>query len=194
MTGKEKHPISSEELLSVSMNRTRYIRLAMIYVRDENDAEDIFHDCVLELIKNRDRIYLYDINAYFPSMVKHRCLRYLQRKSKSEAEDLTGPEVDPILQYYISRLEADEETETIRKADFIRLYQNCKKKLPALTLSVFEAKRLQNMSYKEISANFGITKNKINFEIKKALKVFREEFKDYRIFLIVIIMLTDSII
>ncbi len=63
------------------------------------------------------------------------------------------------------------------------LFRKCEKRLPKLTLEVFEAKRLEKMSYKEIGKVYGISESRINFEIKRALKVFREEFKDYGLFL-----------
>ncbi len=51
--------------------------------------------------------------------------------------------------------------------------------LPELTYEIFTAKRLSGMSAKEIAKQFGITERRVNFEIQKASKVFRQVFRDY---------------
>lgn len=179
MSVKEKHIITHEELTSLTLERARYVRLAQIYVRDGNDAEDIFHDCILLLINNRDRLYVNDIRSYFAASIKNRCLRYLKNRQRVESVDSGA---DPLRQYFMSRLQDNGEEDAVRCADFPELFRKCEERLPKLTLEVFEAKRLEKMSYKQISKMFGISENRINFEIKRALKVFREEFKDYHIF------------
>ena len=180
MSSMEKHIITHEELTSLTLERTRYIRLAQIYVRDENDAEDIYHDCILLLISNKDRTYISDVKSYFSVIIKNRCLRYLKQKQRSESVD---SDTDRFRQYFLTRLQENAEESAVRVADMPELFRKCEKRLPKLTLEVFEAKRLEKMSYKEIGKVYGISESRINFEIKRALKVFREEFKDYGLFL-----------
>ena len=79
--GLEKHKITKEEMMSLALERERYVRLAMIYVRNRSDAEDIFHDLMLRLYMEQDKFYVSDIKSYFSSSVKHSCLRFLCRNS-----------------------------------------------------------------------------------------------------------------
>lgn len=177
MSNKEKHIITPEELASLTLERSRYIKLAQVYVRDEKDAEDIFQDCILHFLKDHDRMYVSDVRSYFATAVRNRCLRHLRQRHVGE-----DVESGPLAQYLVTRLQGDCEENAVRVADFSELMKKCEKKLPELTFEVFEAKRLEKMSYKQISKAFGISESRINFEIKRALKVFRDEFNDYRVF------------
>lgn len=177
MSVKEKHRISGEDLMSLVSDKARYMRLAQIYVRNESDAEDIYHDCLLYLYDSRDKIMVSDIGAYFSITVKNRCLRFLKKQDRESPVDSSD-----FSNFFISRLEDNCESRTECNADFPELLKKCGQRLPKLTMDIFEAKRLEHMSYKEISRIFGVTENRINFEIKRALKVFREEFRDYHIF------------
>ena len=50
------------------------------------------------------------------------------------------------------------------------------------------AKRLDKMSNKEICDKFRISESRIYYEIQRALKIFRKEFKDYKIFFVVLLL------
>lgn len=179
--GLEKHKITKEELMSLALERERYVRLAMIYVRNRSDAEDIFHDLMLRLYMEQEKFYVSDLKSYFSSSVKHSCLRFLCRNSKSEH---MGDDLSALEAYFISRLQYGGFESTSFEADFPDLFKKCAERLPKLTLEVFAARRLEKMSYKEIGEAFGISSNRINYEIKRALAVFREVFKDYHYLLI----------
>ncbi len=174
MPDNAKHTVSREDLMSLALEKERYVKLAQIYVRDQSDAEDIFHDCLLYIYDRMDRLMVSDLKSYFSITVKNRCLRHLKEKSRKAPVDNTE-----LGGYLVSRLEENNEGRLACGADFPALFRHCAKRLPQLTMDVFEAKRLEHLSYKEISKIFGITENRINFEIKRALKVFREEFREY---------------
>ena len=72
-----------------------------------------------------------------------------------------------------------ERPDPAAQDDMSRLMKNCRARLKDLTINVFEAKRFEGMSYREISRIFGIRESRVNLEIQRALKIFREEFKDY---------------
>lgn len=167
-----KHTVTMAELISLNAEKSRYVRLAYGYVCNMDDAEDIFQDSLLQLLRGMDHIYVSDIKLYFATVIRNACLRHLKRKVKSDSLS------DPVLQAHISRLEADTENLSVY-ADLFRHLKNCRSALTELTIDVFEAKRFEGMSYKEISRIFGITERRANHEIQKALKIFREEFKDY---------------
>ena len=70
---------------------------------------------------------------------------------------------------------AQEEFQT----DFPALLEKCRSRMSDLTYEVFMAKRLDRMSYMEISKMFMISRSRINYEINRALKIFKDVFKDY---------------
>jgi len=52
------------------------------------------------------------------------------------------------------------------------------KKLPEKTATIFKYSREEDTSYKKMAEHFGLSIKSIEFHISKALKFFREEFKD----------------
>ena len=181
MTDNGKHSLTTAEILHLNTEKIRYVRLAYGYVRNMDDAEDIFQDCILRLLNDREKIFVSDISAYFSAAIKHRCLRHLQRSARSEVM------ADPILHAHIAKLSAESGSpDPGTHDDIYRLLQNCRARLKDLTANVFEAKRIEGMSYREIAGIFGIRESRVNLEIRRALKIFREEFKDYLPFIILI--------
>jgi RNA polymerase sigma-70 factor (ECF subfamily) len=51
--------------------------------------------------------------------------------------------------------------------------------LPAQTRRIFSLSRYENKSYKEIAAECGMSVKGVEFHIAKALKILRQNLKDY---------------
>lgn len=186
MAMDDRHSISLEELTFLNSERSRYIQLAVLYVQDRKVAEDIFQDCMLYLLDNREKIFISNIRTYFYSMIKYNCGKYLKKEGQHIKEMIdTGTFVQDHIQR-LSSADGAEEDDLARTVDFQELIRKCKSQLPERTFEIFAAKRLEKMSYKKISSVFGISERRINFEISKAQKVLRKEFKDYNIFMIAI--------
>ena len=174
---KAKHIITIEEILSINKEKIRYITLAYSYVRDYSCAEEIFSQCLFKLIQTKDNQYVSDYRSFFTASVKNRCINYLKRQKKACELNQNNRRKERI-DIEIERLTAQcgqEEFQT----DCPALLEKCRSRMPDLTYEVFMAKRLDRMSYIEISKMFMISRSRINYEINRALKIFREEFKDY---------------
>lgn len=169
-----RHILTLSEILDLNAEKIRYVRLAYGYVRNMEDAEDIFQDCMLSILNGRESIYVSDLPAYFSASIRHSCLRRLRSRSRA------GTLADPVLQAHVARLSAEaEESDPAAYDDVKKLIGNCRAKLKDLTMDVFEAKRIEGLSYKEIARIFGIRESRVSLEIQRALKIFRDEFKDY---------------
>lgn len=181
MSKTEKHIISVFEIITLQEEKMRYIVLAYSYVRDYSTAEEIFQECILNLMENREKHRVSNIKAFFASVIKNRCLNYMERE-RMGGRFGKGAARKEWVDVDIARLSSAGTEETACNIDFPKLIGNCRKRLPELTFDIFMAKRMDRMSYDEISKAFMVSKAKINAEIKKALKVFKEEFKDYKVF------------
>ena len=62
--------------------------------------------------------------------------------------------------------------------------------MPDLTYEVFMARRIDKKSYKEIGEMFKLSQTTVHFEIYRASKIFRREFKDYHVFCLAIFLST----
>lgn len=58
---------------------------------------------------------------------------------------------------------------------------------------IFEGSRYENKSYKELAQELNIAFTHVNFEMRRALKILREEFKDY-IFALIILLAVSNLI
>lgn len=186
MTKNSKHIISTEEILSLYNERIRYITLALRYVRDSDKAEEIFHQCIFNLMQKKETQYVSNAKAFFSTVIKNRCLDELKKKKREFPLNQEGKN-DTILDTDIERLTSQSSREEFSN-DFPLLLCNCKEKLPQLCYEVFMAKRLDKMSNKEICDKFRISESRIYYEIQRALKIFRKEFKDYKIFFVVLLL------
>lgn len=165
--------------------------MALGYIQNKDEAEDIFQNCVLDILNRRDTIYLTDIRNYFASMIKYSCFKYLDKHRRSSS--LESESARKFWQDHIDRLseKQNEDTQACRM-DFQEMFLKCRELMPELTFKVFEAKRIEKMSYRQISEAYGISESRINFEITKALKIFRKVFRDYNIFGIMMMLYAFS--
>lgn len=66
-------------------------------------------------------------------------------------------------------------------------------RMPELTRRIFEGSRYENKSYKELAQELNIAFTHVNFEMRRALKILRKEFKDY-IFVLIILLAVSNLI
>ena len=175
-TAKDRHIITVDEILNLNKEKVRYITIAESYVKDHSTAEEIFSQCLFKLVQTMDSQYVSDPRAFFVSAVKNRCINFLKRKRRECGLNEYG--LIERTETEIKRLEKQCSQEEF-KTDVSKILAKCRKQMPDLTYEVFMAKRLDRMSYQEISKVFMISASRVNFEIQRALKIFRKEFKDY---------------
>lgn len=174
---REKHIITNEEIFSLYQEKVKFTTLAYSYVRDYSSAEEIFSQCIFKLIQEKDSQYVSDYRSFFATAIKNRCINYLKRHQKESGLDLDE----------MRRKRIGFETERLIEqcnqgeshTDFPVLLKKCRSRMSDLTYEVFMAKRLEKMSYVELSRIFMISKSRINYEINRALKIFRDVFNDY---------------
>lgn len=186
MTKIEKHLLTVDEILSLHKERIRYIALADSFVNDYSTAEEIVQECLFGLLQSRTERYVSDCRPFFATSVKNRCLNYLKRKARECAMDGGG-----LLAADIEWLSSGSGDEGMR-TDFSALLARCRDMMPRQTYEIFMAKRLDRMSYREISEAFHVSESRINFEMTRAQKVFREVFKDYRLFCAALLAMASS--
>lgn len=78
----------------------------------------------------------------------------------------------------IRSLEAFDPSE-IFSGEVERIIRETLEGMSPLTRQVFEARRFEDKSYKEIAQMHGITVRRVEFELTKAVKEFRIALKDY---------------
>lgn len=186
MPRREKHIITQDEILSLYNEKKRYIYIADSYVKDTVMAEEMVSQCLYQLLLSKDSQYVLDIKSFFATVIKNRCLNYLKKKRMECGLDQTRC---AWIDTDIKRLSSSRNSEEA-KIDILDLLEKCRKQMPDLTYEVFMARRIDKKSYKEIGEMFKLSQTTVHFEIYRASKIFRREFKDYHVFCLAIFLST----
>ena len=175
----------------------RFTEVTYRYVRDRGIAEDLVSDSFMAFWEERDRLPE-DVNApaYVLTIVKNKCLNHLKvRLLHLQIEKKLHSTQQRLIQSDIQSLAACVPDTLFGDADDARPRRQpdagCR--MPELTRRIFEGSRYENKSYKELAQELNIAFTHVNFEMRRALKILREEFKDY-IFALIILLAVSNLI
>lgn len=158
----------------------RFIRYAYYYVNDSSTSEDIVHDALLYFWENRRSIPKdTDVIGYILLSVKNKCLNYLKHLSVEQeySKQCTNLQEWEIVTR-IQTLE-DDSYGSIFLEDVQKILRQALAKLPDKTREIFILNRLKNKSRKEIASILGVSQQKVDYHINKAINLLSCELKDY---------------
>lgn len=143
---------------------------AQNYISDSDTSKEIVQDVFIKLWENNTKVDINkSIKSYLFTSVKNRCLNYIRDNKKFRSNIL---DVD-IADYDISFEEKEDSSEIENKV------KSSLEKLPEKCRQVFELSRFENLKYREIAEKLKISQKTVEAQMSKALKIFREDFKDY---------------
>jgi len=161
-------------------HRLGFVAVARSYVRDGMVAEDIVTDCFLSFWENRATIDISrSVPAYILTMVKNRCLNWLrEQRDHLKAQQNIHSSALRTMSQRIATLEAADPGYLFSE-EVASIVEGSVREMPDGMRSVFLASRLNDMTYKQIAAEFGLSVNQVDFEMRKAVKILRAALKDY---------------
>lgn len=135
------------------------------------DAEEIVQEIMLWIWERRSELTIESsVSQYLFKMTYHRALNLIAKKEIiSRAETFfcaKSQELPEDINYY----QIEELTGRIRKAIAA---------LPESYRAAFVMHRFKGMSYKDIAATCNVSPKTIDYRIQQALKLLREDLKDY---------------
>lgn len=147
------------------------------YLLDANDAEEIVQDAFMKLWEIRSELSdQSNIKNFLYTLVKNNCLNQL--RNKQNAARLIKNYHYLELQYNYEALE--------KMGDSFFQFQELREKidiainaLPDDLRVVFEMNRFQEMRYKDIAQKLNVSEKTIEARMTKALKILRNDLKDY---------------
>lgn len=157
--------------------QTYYQRLFLFACKfvEEDVAKDVVQDCFLELWKKRKNTEIStSFSAWIFTVVKNRCYKHLKEESKkSESRNNYRLKLkEEELNFFI------HSEKSILEFEVKERIQNVLEQLPPKCSQVFKDSRFNGLSNKDIAEKYGISLKAVEKHISKALKLFREEFKD----------------
>jgi RNA polymerase sigma-70 factor (ECF subfamily) len=155
-------------------------RYATGIIGDPDDSEDIVQQVFVRLWNRRKEMDMNRaVSSYLYTSVRNTCINYIRDNRKFQSQEL---DIDIHLSEALPdksdgpvHLYAEELEERIRVALL---------KLPEKSLVVFQMSRLENKKYKQIAEKLGITVKTVEAHMSRALRILREELRDYLLFLI----------
>lgn len=137
-------------------------RLAMLILRDEDEARDIVHDIFESLLRSG----LTDVSAqYLLRAVRNRCINYI--RSLSTRERMKGL-------YAVEEREIAEE-EWPEDETLSLIHSTVDKDLTDACRRVVEMRFTDGMSYKEIATSLGISEVAVYKHLRHAIDVLRKK-------------------
>lgn len=141
------------------------------YVRDPNLSEDLAQEVFIRFWNKRHKIQINSsLGAYLKRMGINEALAHLRSNKHFDMDEFT--------------LESLKETDESAEEQF--LYGELKEhitdainQLPPKCQAVFKMSRYDEMTYREISTNLGISIKTVENQMGKALRVLRASLKQY---------------
>ncbi len=148
------------------------VTFASQIILDRDEAEEIVQEFFVKLWTGRKEIkQSVTLKSYFFTSVKNRALNYLKKEKISEKVRVELREMIETDRLYQPDLFVESELQALIKSAF--------EKLPSRTGEVFGLSRFKGFSNDQIAEHFNISKRTVETHISNALKILREELKDY---------------
>ena len=147
------------------------------YVHDGAEAEDLAQETFASLWTNRDRIDpMRNIRSFLFTIARNKALNHLSALRTR----LTDPLEKEALNLSIESLGSEAIISRIDALDMKRIIDLVYEKMPELTRKIFIMNRDENMTYEEIAESTGLTVKKVEYNMVKALKQFRNKLSIFK--------------
>ena len=147
------------------------------YVHDGAEAEDLAQETFASLWTNRDRIDpMRNIRSFLFTIARNRALNHLTMLRTR----MTDPLEKSAVNLSIESLSSEHMISRIDALDMKRIIDLVYEKMPELTRKIFIMNRDENMTYEEIAESTGLTVKKVEYNMVKALKQFRNKLSIFK--------------
>ena len=157
---------------------TKLCRVANFYVRDTFVSENLVGDLIFNLWEKREELVIREsLNAYLFTSIRNRCYNYLSQAHVQRESSITPLQEDSLI--FSMHSETDLPIGILMEKELQNVVDIAISSLPEQTKKVFELKRYEDLSYEDISSQLDISVNTVKYHIKSALKLLREELKEF---------------
>jgi RNA polymerase sigma-70 factor, ECF subfamily len=154
---------------------------AYSFIRDRDEAEEIVQSAFLSMWEKRDTLDIKtSLKSYLYTVVRNTSLNVIKHEK--------------IKQKHVGEALANEErshenvTQKILSSELEERIQHAIESLPEQCRLVFKLSRFEELKYSEIAEQLKISIKTVENQMGKALKIMREQLKDYLPVLILLLM------
>jgi len=137
-------------------------------VKDEAVSEDIVQEVILKYLKKENSISIkVKLSTYLHRAVTNQAIDYLRKEKRVVKLPIEDQQL------------AEEETVKTEEQEYLeRRVKLALAELPEKCKEVFIMAKIQDMKYKEIAEELGISIKTVENQMGKAFKMLREKLKD----------------
>ena len=153
---------------------------AFTFLRDKEDAEEIVQSTFLMVWEKRETLSIRtSVKPYLYAMVRNACLNVIKHqkiKQKHAGEEIA-----------LADRSHDAVAQTVASNELEHRINTAVEELPEQCRMVFKLSRFEELKYAEIAAQLNISIKTVENQMGKALKIMREQLKDYLPLIMVIL-------
>lgn len=169
----QKETVPGNEAAFEAVFRQHYgvlCNYAHTFLRDRDEAEEIVQSAFLAFWEKRHSLDVHtSIKAYLFSMVRNASLNTLTRKKMQEK----------YVQEKMLTIDSTESNPPIESDELTKRIAAALQKLPEQCRVIFTMSRFEELKYAEIAAELNLSVKTVENQIGKALKIMREQLRDY---------------
>ena len=169
------------------------LRMAYLFVRDEETARDIVGEAFMALIEHRDEVEPQKYWSYLYSIVQNKSIDHRRADIRhSKVAQKIREKEERMMEYYTLAIESASAS-GVHSNEIMEIYRKRLCSFPALTQKIFLLSRRDGKTRAEIAEELNISENKVKYETRKVLEALKGALKDYGEFSILIIMLLSGL-
>jgi RNA polymerase sigma-70 factor, ECF subfamily len=145
---------------------------AYTFLQDREESEEVVQSIFVSVWEKRESLNIrVSAKSYLYAMVRNACLNVIKHekiKQKHASEELAMAETG-----------YEAVSQSVASSELEAKIQSAMQKLPEQCRLVFKLSRFEELKYTEIADQLGISVKTVENHMGKALKIMREQLKDY---------------
>jgi RNA polymerase sigma-70 factor (ECF subfamily) len=153
---------------------------AYTFVRDREEAEEVVQSTFMGIWEKRDNLTIHTgVKPYLYAMVRNACLNLLKHEKIKQRH--------AAMEIAVAERSSESVARAVEASELEHRIVVAMAKLPEQCRLVFKLSRFEDLKYAEIADQLNISVKTVENQMGKALRVMREQLKDYLLFLVVLI-------
>lgn len=153
-------------LYALSYNRLRHTQT----------AEDVVHDVLVSLWKNRETVEVEHLNAYLARATKYMVFHVIRRDQKFSHDE-------HVMDHAELLIDQEDLEDRLHYKRLLEMVNNEVELLPERCRLVFKYSREAHMSVKEIAEKMNVSNSTVENQMNKALSILRKKVKNSHLIL-----------
>jgi RNA polymerase sigma-70 factor (ECF subfamily) len=152
---------------------------AYTFVQNRDEAEEIVQSTFLSVWEKRENLEIRTaIKPYLYAMVRNACLNVLKHEKIKQQH--------AAVELAVAEKSVESVTRTVMASELETRIYEAMEKLPQQCRLIFKLSRFEELKYSEIAEQLDLSVKTVENQMGKALKIMREQLKDYLPLLIVL--------